>query len=56
MAATALQTKKSLRKKTGDKPAREMNCAIRAVKGDGDSNDSSQVSDESSVDSKTPLI
>jgi len=35
---------------------REMNCATRAVEGDGDSNDSSQVSDESSVDSETPLI
>ena len=56
MAATASRTKKSLKKKTRDKPAREMNYATRAIKGDSDSNDSSQVLDESLVDSKTPLI
>jgi len=55
-AATASRARKSPKKRTGDEPVREMNCATRAVEGDGDSNDSSQVSDESSVDSETPLI
>ena len=41
MAAIASRTRKSLRKKTGDKPAREMNYITRVVKGDSDSNDSS---------------
>jgi hypothetical protein len=41
MAATASRARKSPKKKTGDKPVREMNYATRAVKGDSDSNDSS---------------
>ena len=41
MAATASHTKKSSKKKTRDKPAREINYITRAVKGDSNSNDSS---------------